>query len=81
MATDGKTVTVEQYTRKLPATRIPVGGGTVDFDKRFAPQAKCGPFKAQYIVVSPASLVGGGFSSARAADLRKTSLQVHTTAQ
>jgi hypothetical protein len=47
MTTDGKTVIVDQYTRKLPATRIPVGGGTVDFDKRFGTEAKCGPFQAQ----------------------------------
>ena len=47
MTSDGKTVIVDQYTRKLPATRIPVGGGTVDFDKRFGTEAKCGPFQAQ----------------------------------
>src|SRR5271154_45301 len=34
MTADGKTVIVDQYTRKLPATRIPVGGGTIDFDQR-----------------------------------------------
>jgi hypothetical protein len=44
---DGKTVIVDQYTRKLPPTRIPVGGGTVDFDQRFGTAAKCGPFRAQ----------------------------------
>jgi hypothetical protein len=27
--------------RKLPPTRIPVGGGTVDFDQRFRTRAKC----------------------------------------
>jgi hypothetical protein len=47
MTADGKTVIVDQYTRKLPATRIPVGGGTVDFDQRFGTGAKCGPFQAQ----------------------------------
>lgn len=47
ITSDGKTVIVDQYTRKLPATRIPVGGGTVDFDKRFGTEAKCGPFQAQ----------------------------------
>jgi hypothetical protein len=46
MTADGKTVIVNQYTRKLPPTRIPVGGGTVDFDQRFGTGAKCGPFQA-----------------------------------
>ena len=44
---DGKTVVVDQYTRGLPPTRIPVGGGTVDFDQRFGTGAKCGRFQAQ----------------------------------
>ena len=47
MSADGKTVIVNQYTRGLPPTRIPVGGGTIDFDHRFATDAKCGPFQAQ----------------------------------
>ena len=47
MTADGKTVIVDQYTRKLPATRIPVSGGTVDFDQRFGTGAKCGSFQAQ----------------------------------
>jgi len=47
MTTDGKTVIVNQYTRGLPPTRIPIGGGTVDFDQRFGTGAKCGPFQAQ----------------------------------
>jgi hypothetical protein len=48
MTADGKTVViVNQYTRGLPPTRIPVGGGTVDFDHRFATNAKCGPFQHQ----------------------------------
>jgi hypothetical protein len=47
MSADKKTVTVNQYTRKLPPTRIPVGGGTVDFDQRFGTGAKCGPFQHQ----------------------------------
>ena len=41
---DKKMVIVDQFTRGLPPTRIPVGGGTVDFDKRFGTNAKCGPF-------------------------------------
>jgi len=47
MTTDGKTIIVDQYTRGLPPTRIPIGGGTVDFDQRFGTGAKCGPFQAQ----------------------------------
>jgi len=47
MTADGKTVVIDQYTRGLPPTRIPVSGGTVDFDQRFGTQAKCGPFRAQ----------------------------------
>jgi hypothetical protein len=44
MSADGNTVTVNQYTRGLPPTAIPVAGGTVDFDQRFGTKAKCGPF-------------------------------------
>ena len=47
LSADKKTVTVKQYTRGLPPTRIPVVGGTVDFDSRFGTAAKCGPFQAQ----------------------------------
>jgi hypothetical protein len=47
MKADGKTVIVNQYTRKLPPTSIPVGGGTVDFDQRFGTGAKCGRFQVQ----------------------------------
>jgi hypothetical protein len=47
MTADGKTVIVNQYTRGLPPTRIPVEGGTVDFDHRYATEAKCGPFQHQ----------------------------------
>lgn len=47
MTADGKTIVVNQYTRGLPPTRIPMSGGTVDFDKRFGTQAKCGPFQSQ----------------------------------
>jgi hypothetical protein len=47
MTADGKTVIVNQYTRGLPPTRIPVEGGTVDFDHRFGEQAKCDPFRPQ----------------------------------
>jgi hypothetical protein len=44
LSPDKKTVIVEQYTRGLPATRIPAAGGTVDFDNRFGTDAKCRPF-------------------------------------
>ncbi|MBR0697691.1 hypothetical protein [Bradyrhizobium lablabi] len=47
MSADKKTVIVDQYTRGLPPTHVPVGGGTVDFDQRFAKSAKCGPFQSQ----------------------------------
>ena len=47
LSADKKTVIVDQYTRGLPPTRIPVAGGTVDFDRRFGKAAKCGPFRAQ----------------------------------
>jgi hypothetical protein len=47
LSADKQTVIVDQYTRRLPATRIPAAGGTVDFDQRFGTAAKCGPFKAQ----------------------------------
>jgi hypothetical protein len=44
MTSDGKAVIVNQYTRGLKPTRIPVGGGTVDFDQRFGTSAKCEAF-------------------------------------
>jgi len=47
LTADKQTVIVDQYTRKLPPTRIPVSGGTVDFDQRFGTGAKCSPFRAQ----------------------------------
>ena len=47
MTADGKTVVVDQYTRGLPVTRIPVAGGTVNFDQRFGTKAKCGKFQYQ----------------------------------
>lgn len=44
---DKKSLIVDQHTRGLPPTRIPVAGGTVDFDKRFGTQAKCGALNTQ----------------------------------
>jgi hypothetical protein len=46
-STDKKAVIVDQYTRKLPPTRIAVEGATVDFDQRFATGIKCGPFNQE----------------------------------
>jgi hypothetical protein len=46
LSPDKQTLIVEQYTRGLPPTRIPVAGGTVDFDNRFGTAANCGPFQA-----------------------------------
>jgi hypothetical protein len=47
ISADKQTVMLDQYTRKLPATRIPAAGGTIDFDQRFGTAAKCGPFNMQ----------------------------------
>ena len=47
LTADKTAVIVDQYTRGLTPTRIPVKGGTVDFDQRFAKRAKCGPFQSQ----------------------------------
>jgi hypothetical protein len=47
LSADKRTLVIDQYTRKLPPTRVPVDGGTVDFDKRFGTEAKCGRFAAQ----------------------------------
>ena len=44
---DKKFLIVNQYTRGLPPTRIPVAGGTVDFDKRFGTEAKCSALNTQ----------------------------------
>jgi hypothetical protein len=36
---------MDQFTRKgLKAATIPMAGGTLDFDQRFATKAKCTPF-------------------------------------
>lgn len=47
LSTDKKFVIVDQFTRKLPPTRVPVGGGTVNFDNRFGTNAKCGAFNGE----------------------------------
>jgi len=44
---DKSAVIVDQFTRKLPPTKVPVAGGTVSFDNRFAANAKCGAFNEE----------------------------------
>jgi hypothetical protein len=44
---DKKSVIVDQYSRGLPPTRIPIAGGIVDFDQRFGTRAKCGAFNTR----------------------------------
>jgi hypothetical protein len=44
MSSDKTVLIVDQYTRKLPATRVPLAGGIVDFDQRFGTNAKCEAF-------------------------------------
>ncbi len=44
LADGGKTLVVDQFTRGLPPTHIPLGGGTVDFDNRFGGNANCAAF-------------------------------------
>jgi len=47
ISADKKFVIVDQYTRGHPPTRIPVGGGVVDFDQRFGKRAKCAEFNSR----------------------------------
>ena len=47
MAVDKKGVVVDQYTRKLPPTTVPMAGGKVSFDKRFAEDMVCKPFNGE----------------------------------
>jgi hypothetical protein len=46
LSADGRSLVIDQYTRKLPPTAVPLAGGTVDFDQRFGAAAKCGAFAA-----------------------------------
>jgi hypothetical protein len=46
LSADRRNIVLDQYTRGLPPTRIPLSGGTVDFDKRFGTAAKCDAFQA-----------------------------------
>jgi hypothetical protein len=47
LAPDKSAVIVDQYTRKLPPTKVPVAGGTVSFDNRFGTNAKCSAFNEE----------------------------------
>ncbi len=47
LSADRKTLIVDQFTRGLAPARIPVDGGTVDFDQRFGTHAKCGAFNSE----------------------------------
>jgi hypothetical protein len=44
LTADKKGLVVNQYTRRLPPTTVPISGGTVSFDRRFAENMVCGPF-------------------------------------
>ena len=41
VSSDKKALIVDQYTRKLPAMRVPLAGGVVNFDQRFGTNANC----------------------------------------
>jgi hypothetical protein len=43
---DKRGLIVDQYTRGLPPTTVPLEGGKVSFDKRFAENMTCGPVEA-----------------------------------
>lgn len=43
-AEDKRALILYQFTRGLPLTVIPMGGGVVNFDNRFGSDAKCGPY-------------------------------------
>jgi hypothetical protein len=50
--------------RKMPSTRRPIGGRTVDFDQRFRTRAKSGPFTAQERTrITPSGVDEPGFGS------------------
>lgn len=43
---DKSGLVVDQYTRGLPPSTVPLKGGKVSFDKRFAENVACGPVGA-----------------------------------
>ena len=47
LAKDKRGVVVDQYTRGLPPSTVPLKGGKVSFDKRFAENMTCGPVEAR----------------------------------
>ena len=44
LSADKKSVIIDQFTRGLPATHVPISGGVVNFDNRFGTNAKCSAF-------------------------------------
>lgn len=52
-AEDRRVLIVDQFTRGLPTTAVPIDGGVVDFDARFAHNAKCGPFEGLGYLANP----------------------------
>src|SRR5262245_33596443 len=47
-AQDKPALILYQFTRGLPLTAIPMGGGVVTFDNRFGSAAKCGPYERRW---------------------------------
>jgi len=47
-AEDKRALILYQFSRGLPLTVIPMGGGVVNFDNRFGSDAKCGPFEGPW---------------------------------
>jgi hypothetical protein len=47
LAANKKGVVIEQTSRKLPPTTVPIAGGKVSFDRRFAEDMTCGPFNGE----------------------------------
>lgn len=47
-AQDKRALVLYQFSRGLPLTVIPMGGGVVNFDNRFGSDAKCGPFEGPW---------------------------------
>ena len=46
LSKDKRGLVVDQYTRGLPPSTVPLKGGKVTFDKRFAENMTCGPIGA-----------------------------------
>jgi len=47
-AEDKRALILYQFSRGLPLTVIPMGGGVVNFDNRFGSDARCGPFEGPW---------------------------------